>query len=316
MALIQQKRFLSVDELTHIPAPSWLIQDLFEAQSLVMLAGPPNCYKSFMSLDWQLCLASGRRWNGRRVTPSRVAYILGEGKSSLLKRCQAWMTHNHPSVEEQKLIQENFKVTFEVPQMAAKPSVDNMLASLEAEQFTPNVVVIDTLARSFVGMDENSQKDAGMWIDQAERLRDLGYTVIIIHHTAKNTEFGMKIRGSSVFLGAMDTAMTMKREGGQVTLEVIKQKDHDEGKPMTFQRVIIPLPGDEKGSIILEPHQAIDEGYTAEGQQMEARIAELLLDTTLESSWAKARVLAAEFGLSESAAQSRVSRRMRAGSSS
>ena len=39
-------RFLSINDLTHELPPTWLIDGLFEANSLAMLAGPPGSYKS------------------------------------------------------------------------------------------------------------------------------------------------------------------------------------------------------------------------------------------------------------------------------
>jgi len=81
----KNKRFLSLDDLTHLPEPMWCIEGMFEANSLIMLAGPPASYKSFLALSWLLAMASGKEWCGRKTQPAKVLYVLGEGKSSLLK---------------------------------------------------------------------------------------------------------------------------------------------------------------------------------------------------------------------------------------
>jgi hypothetical protein len=291
-----------------------MIEGLFEANSLVMLAGPPASYKSFLALDWMMHMVSGRKWNDRPTATAKVLYVLGEGKSSLLKRVHSWMFHHKPSPEEDALFQSNFRVSFDVPQMASKASVDNMLSQLVAEKYEPNIIVIDTFARSFVGLDENSQKDTGLWIENADRLRQLGYTVIFLHHTAKNTEFGLKYRGSTAIMGAMDTAMTMDRDSQnqtRVAVKVTKQKDHDEGNPMFFSRLIVkPYPDDNEGSIVLVPAPTVmDERFTPEGQAIEVAITRLFNDVSFESDRARARALAAEFPqLTENAAQTRVSK--------
>lgn len=295
-----------------MPTPKWLIEGLFEVNSLVMLAGPPASYKSFLVLDWALSMASGRDWHGKPTAPARVLYVLGEGKSSLLKRMQAWIHYHQIDRTGIAKIEDNFKVAFDVPQMASKASVDNLLAGLEAEGYSPNVIVIDTFARSFVGLDENSQKDTGVWVESADRLRQLGYTVIFLHHTAKNTEFGMKYRGSTAIMGAMDTAFTLQKDGSSPNRSILsctKQKDHDEGPAIYFQRLIVcPDPSDE-GSIVLVPAIALDNRFTEDGKKSEDILETLIKDDSFESDRARGRKLAQLAGISEFAGIKRVQNR-------
>lgn len=291
-----------------MPTPQWLVEGLFEKNSLVMLAGPPASYKSFMALDWLMCMVTGRPWYGRAVAPSKVLYALGEGKASLLKRIKSWCHHHGAAPEEMVKVNENLRIVFDVPQLALRPSLDNMLSGLATEGFEPTVLIIDTLARSFVGMDENSQKDTGLWVEGAERLRAAGYTVITVHHTKKNVETGIQYRGSTVLMGAMDTGMTMVKSSGTVTLTVTKQKDHDEGEPLTFNRVIVKPDPDQEGSIVLVPTIQRDTRFMAEDESI---LKALLDDATFESDRARARVLAEQLGITEGAAQTRISRRRR-----
>jgi hypothetical protein len=298
-----------------------LIGGLFEADSLVMLAGPSYSFKSFLLIDWLLCMASGRKWLGRETAACKVGYALGEGKAGLMKRIQAWITFNQPDEAELARLKENFKMTFSVPQMASKASVDNMLADLEAEDFKPDVIAIDTFNRSMVGFDENDAKDAGLWVEQADRLRQSNYTVILLHHTKKNTEFGVTYRGSTAIIGAMDTAMTLVRDGDYTTLTVTKQKDHDEGAPMRFKRVLVGLGGDESCVLAFAP--TFDARFTVEPPRPSAGpprddsaniddiIDDLIEDYTFDSDRARARELATMASLSEAAARSRLVRRMK-----
>lgn len=303
-------RFLSLDDLEDLPAPKWLVKDMFEANSLVMLAGPSYSFKSFLLLDWLLCMVTGRHWNGKATVQSKVVYVLGEGKSSLLKRIQAWIGHNKPSQKELEDIRANFRITFEVPQLASKASVDNILADLEAENFKPDVIAVDTFARSMVGMDENDAKDTGLWIEQADRLRQIGYAVIFLHHTKKNTEFGVQYRGSSAIIGAMDTGMTLVRSDNTCTLTITKQKDHDEGLPMTFRRVLVATGGDEE-SCVLVPVVPMDARFAEEvqGPDINFIIDGLLEDFTYETDAKMAEELARQTDLTLDAAKMRISRR-------
>lgn len=308
-----EQRFMSLVELSQQPTPSWLIEDLFERSSLVMLAGASYSFKSFILIDWLLCMASGRSWCGRKTAEAKVAYILGEGKTSLLKRVRAWMAHNELSEEEMKKLEQNFKVSFQVPQLASKASTDNLLADIEREGFKPEVIAIDTFARSMVGLDENDAKDTGLWIESADRLRQLGYAVVFVHHTKKSTEFGPIYRGSSAIIGAMDTAMTLERSGESATLKIVKQKDHDEGPPIKFRQILM-FPKTPYQSCVLVQRTTIDsrfddpedEGRPAEDANLV--LAAVMEDGSLGSDAERARILARRAKISYIAAQSRVSR--------
>lgn len=273
-----------------------------------MLAGPSYSFKSFLLLDWLLSMAAGRNWLGKPTVPCRTAYALGEGKSSLLKRVQAWIRYNQLTEEELVLLNQRFRVTFDVPQLASKASTDNFLADLTKEDFKPDVIAIDTFARSIVGLDENDAKDTGLWIESADRLRQLGFGVIFLHHTKKNTEFGVQYRGSTAIMGAMDTAMTLVRDEHFCTLTVTKQKDHDEGPPMRFRRVLVEVGNDE--SLVLVPAPIIDERFTDEPSNYESdkEIEQVFNNKTLHSDADRARVLSEIAGITEMAAKTRISR--------
>lgn len=307
---MSDQRFFSLDDLAHMPRPNWLIEGLFEVNSLAMLAAPSYNFKSFMALDWMLHMATGRQWNGRRTMSAQVCYILGEGKASLYKRIMAWVRYHKLTQDEVHRLNENFRVTFAVPQLAAKDNVDELLDDLKEIGFEPTVVVIDTFARSLVGLDENSQKDTGMWIEQADRLRQLGMTVIFLHHTKRNTEFGAQYRGSSAIMGGMDTALLMTRDfkTNRVKLEVTKQKDHDEGPEMTFQRVLVGNKDDDTDSMVLVSTTAMNESFTEETKKMDAMINTLILDPTFDSDRARAREVSLNFHISEDGALSRIRR--------
>lgn len=305
-------RFLSYEDLMNMPKPRWLIEGMFELNSLVMLAGPSYSFKSFLLIDWLMCMASGRNWNGRATVPQKVAYVLGEGKASLVKRINAWLDYNRLSPAEFESFKENFRVTFEVAQLASKASVDNMLADIEQEGFKPDVIAIDTFARSFVGMDENDAKDTGLWIDGADRLRQMGYTVLFLHHTKKNTEMGVQYRGNTAIMGAMDTAFTLVRDFGTnvATLTCNKQKDHDEGEPVRFRRLIVPLPDDPEGSCVLVASPVLDGRFKEPASEPDINmVVDLMIeDGTFANDVARHIALAKKFNLTLEAAKKRFQR--------
>lgn len=272
-----------------------------------MLAGPSNSFKSFLLIDWLLCMAIGRKWLNRPTIQCKIAYVLGEGKASLMKRIHAWIKYHEITDKERKSLDENFRVSFDVPQLTSAASTDNMLADLAQQNYKPEVIAIDTFARSFVGKDENDAKDVGVWIEQADKLRQNGFTVLFLHHTKKNTEFGVQYRGSSAIKGAMDTAFVQTRDGNYCSLVCDKQKDHDEGPELKFRTLTIPVNSSDS-SLILVPAMIMDSRFSEESVDDGEIIAQLIEDGSYTSDAARAETLAKKLRISHGAAKTRISR--------
>jgi len=310
------ERFLTLEELGNLPEPKWMIEGLFEQDALVMLVGPPGSFKSFLAIDWALSLATGRPWNGRGIKPSRVLYALGEGKASLLKRIHAWVDYNALSKSEYNTLNANFRVTFDVPQLAIQRETGRFITDLDTDAFNPTLLVIDTLARSYVGKNENDAMDVGIWVDSADKLRHRGMTVLVLHHTKKNVEFGLRERGNTAWLGAMDSAFMLERnpEGykGFAKLYCTKQKDHQEPEDVWMQHQQIRPNPDAEGSIVLletkKPGAEEDEARQAEQEALGAVIESLLKDDTFGSDRARARALAEKTGILEATARTKIRR--------
>lgn len=309
-------RFLTIEELGNLPEPKWMIEELFEQDALVLLVGPPGSYKSFLAIDWALSLAVGLPWNDRATVPSRVVYALGEGKASLLKRIQAWIYHKQLDQEQLNRLNANFRVTFDVPQLAVPRDVTKFVEDLQMDGFSPTCLVVDTLARSYVGKNENDPMDAGIWVQSVDSLRQKGMTVLVLHHTKKNQEFGLAYRGTTAFLGAMDTAFVLERnpEGfrGYAKLSCNKQKDHIEPPDIWLQHEHIRPKPDVEGSIILNEvdRPGIEEELAQEEQDkaLQSMIDSLIGDASFKSDRARARILAENNDIPESTALSKIQR--------
>ncbi len=55
------------DIIKTIGHTEWVIDGILETGALGCLFGDPASYKSFMALDWALCIASGTQWKGHIV---------------------------------------------------------------------------------------------------------------------------------------------------------------------------------------------------------------------------------------------------------
>ena len=101
------------------------------------------------------------------------------------------------------------------------------LAELIQSGKGPQMIVVDTVARSMSG-DENTAKDTGGFIRAVDYLIDLARSqgdplcVLLVHHSKKT---GEEYRGSSAFRGAMDFEYRMVKKKGQRSLRAFMYQD-------------------------------------------------------------------------------------------
>jgi AAA domain-containing protein len=231
-------KLLTVAALLTMEPPEPLIGDLLAHNSLAVLYGPPGSYKTFVALDWALCIAGGLPWQGRGVRAGPVLYVAAEGSAGLGARVEAWV--------------EGFRAD-PPARFRAYPDTVNLREAGQRDTLAewattdrPGLVVFDTLARSMVGGDENSARDMGELIDGAEQVRAAsGATVLLVHHTTKD---GTSIRGSSALQGAADSLVEAKADGRLVTLSCAKQKDAASFEPVRLRAEPVAL---AKGSSVV-----------------------------------------------------------------
>jgi len=95
--------------------------------------------------------------------------------------------------------------------------------------------VLDTLARSIPGADENSARDLGFFIANADAIaRELEVVVIVVHHAGKSVERGM--RGSSALHGAADAEWEVSAGDAGRLVKVVKMKDGADDLAVGFGR--------------------------------------------------------------------------------
>ena len=235
-------------DLLTLPDPTWLIDGIIPTQGFVGLYGASGSGKSFIALDWALSVATGRPWMGHATNQAPSIYIAAEGGSGIKRRVRAWAQYyNDNELPGAYFLLEPLYVREE-------GVVETFLANLEDERcdINPGMIVIDTLARSFGGGDENAATDMGHFIDRVNAIaRDRHITMAVVHHTNVT---GNRERGSGAFRGAADTMFlceaTKHESTGRIlllTLSNNKQKD-DQEAPDIYMR---PM-DDVTASIVLE----------------------------------------------------------------
>jgi len=234
-AQITVGRFRIIDRegIKNIKPPEWLIEDVLPEGSYSMLIGPRSTYKTFVALDMAMSIACGgdryysdvKDWRGLWGSvkdKGAVLYAAGEGRGGFKHRIEAWESYHLEGDEVS-----NFFLADPVPHPTEEDIEDFInYALLKADKY--KLVVLDTVARSMQGLNENSQQDASAFTLLIQTIQqELGCAVLTVHHTGHGSDD--RARGSSVFGADVDTEFVMeKRDPHYVQISNTKQKDASE----------------------------------------------------------------------------------------
>lgn len=236
-------------ELKARPPRKWLVEGFIPEGGEVCFFGPPASGKSFAALDLALCVALGRAWHGKKVQQGGVIYIAAEGGGGQRQRLDAY--------EKQHGIKLDDAPFFLVDDSINLMEADDVQAVVDLAQSiapAPLLVVVDTLAHSMSGGDENSTKDMTQAMAGVKRIASAtGASVMLIHHTGKAADKGA--RGSSALLGAMDTMLEISRAGesAQRTITLKKSRDSEDGLKVAFSLMPVVVGVTEDGNEVRVP---------------------------------------------------------------
>jgi hypothetical protein len=250
--------YLDREQINDLPAPEPLIEGVLSRHTYDLLIGRDGTLKSFLALDWALCLATGKPWQGREVEQSRVLFIAGEGAYGLPARIEAWEHAWGKKVDPKWFTARRSAVNL----FKAGAAFDDLLGRVQAGEY--GLVIVDTLRRASGGADANGS-DMGVVIDRIEKIKratDDG-SVLVIAHTGKNDE---DARGFSAIEDDADTVWKATRtDRGRLALKCTKMKDGPDGTVIDLK----PLP--VLDSLVLEaarPTTPEDEDTTAAASQI------------------------------------------------
>jgi hypothetical protein len=221
----------------------WLIEGVLPKKGFAALYGPPASFKSFIALDIADCITSGRPWMNNEISNTgAVLYICGEGHGGIGSRLQALKSHHRSDLDNPLYVirsQINLRSS-QADFNTLAISMDSLIGDLNEKGIELQLVIVDTLNRSFGGGNENSSDDMGAWITGVGNLqRMFNVALMVLHHSGKDVAKGL--RGHSSLLGAVDTELEILRFDGQPKgiLTLTKQKDGEDGGRFAFKVVTV-----------------------------------------------------------------------------
>lgn len=227
-------RLLSVDDVLRREPAQAIVDGLLHRGDLAVIYGKPNCGKTFCGIDLSMCVATGRPWANRKVMQGNVLYIVAEGRAGFPKRLRAWAERYARDVKE---VCPHMRVVLR-PLDLTSADLSELIASIDAANFAPVLIVIDTLAMSMSG-DENLAHDMGRLVASCRRLNErFDAAVALVHHANAG---GERERGSTALRGAAELMLKVTAKRRIISVICDKQRDEDVGSPLKFRLVPIAV---------------------------------------------------------------------------
>lgn len=230
----------SVGEILAEPLPAYIIRPLLARRAVHVVYGDANCGKTFFALDLSARIACGGDWQGKSITPAPVLYVAAEGHGGIPKRLRALM-QQYPALVAAplRIIRQSVDLIDEAGDLLMRAQ------DLAEEHGNLGLVVLDTLAQTLGGRDENGS-DMATYVQRAAVLADkTGAAVLIIHHAGKDAQRGA--RGHSALRGNVDAVYRIAvDDSGLRTVSADKCRD-DVMEPFCYTLRAVDVGRDSAG---------------------------------------------------------------------
>lgn len=230
--------FEPVHSFSSATALPWIIKGVLPQAGLAVVYGASGSGKSFAVLDMGMAIARGLPWRGKKTRQGRVAYIAAEGADGFRKRIAAYAQH-----QDVDLTTVPMTVLNAAPNLLEKQDAVDVAKGVKASGGA-DVIIIDTLAQTTPGANENAGEDMGKALGYCKRIHEVtGALVLLIHHSGKDATKGA--RGWSGVRAACDAELEVVRGEGGRALRLTKNKDGEDGLEWGFDLEVVQIGVDE-----------------------------------------------------------------------
>lgn len=222
-----RNQYLTRDQLDDLPRPDPIIEGILSRHSYALLVGRDSTFKTFIALDWALCVATGKPWQGRTVEKLPVLFIAGEGAYGLAQRVDAWEYAWGEKVQPEQFMVRQSAVNL----FRGGHPLKELLQVIEDNSI--GLVIVDTLAKASAGGNLASS-DAGVILENLERIKRATFngTVLTIAHTQKSD---MDTSGLHQIEDDSDTVWHAAVDDAVITVTNRKQKDAPTTAPLRLE---------------------------------------------------------------------------------
>ena len=174
----------------------WLMDRLIPKESITVLFGKGGIGKTWLMMDLARCIGGGVDYLGHETQKTTVVFIDFENPIAVL------------NTRTQKLGEAENVYFWRVGNELKPPKLDSNNWVLYKDLPQGALLVIDTLRASH-GRDENASDQMAGVMERVKELRDLGFTIVLLHHTPKNSD---KIsKGSTAIVDLADHILNLSK---------------------------------------------------------------------------------------------------------
>ena len=178
-------------------AERWLVEELWCARSVGVIGGAPKCAKTWLGLDMALSVATGTPCLGKYAVPDPGPVLVYLAEDALLvvrERIEGMARHRGLDLDQVEIH------VITAPVLRLDCQRDRARLWETTRRLRPRLLVLDPLVRLH-GIDENHAGEVAELLAYFRSLqRQLGLSVLLVHHTRKNAGDGVAagqgLRGS------------------------------------------------------------------------------------------------------------------------
>jgi hypothetical protein len=200
-------------------ASRWLVEQLWGESAVGVIGGAPKCTKTWLGLDMALSVATGTACLGRYAVPrpGPVLIYLAEDALPVVRQRVAGMACQRGL---DLAAVEIHVITAPALRLDREPHRTQLLET--ARRLRPRLLLLDPLVRLH-GIDENHAGEvAGLLAYFRLLQRQLGLSVVLVHHTRKNAAGGVAagqgLRGSGDLHAFGDSNLYLRRSRERLVL--------------------------------------------------------------------------------------------------
>ena len=177
-----------------------------------MIGGAPKCAKTWLGLDMALSVATGTPCLGKYAVPEPgpvLVYLAEDALRVVRERIEGMARHRGLDLDQVKIH------VITAPVLRLDQDRDRQRLCETTRRLRPRLVVLDPLVRLH-GIDENHAGDVAELLAYIRSLqRELGPSVVLVHHTRKNAGDGVaagaSLRGSGDIHAFGDSNLYLQR---------------------------------------------------------------------------------------------------------
>lgn len=252
--LFMSKELISANTLCSMKPREYLVKNLLLFGQVSMLAGPPNTGKTSIIAMIAGHAALGDALGDRKVSRVATLYVAAEDPVGVAERGSAILGSRRGDALPFDIVPSSIDLTCGEMMKRFGREVAKYMKSHDLEKI---FIVFDTLNLCLGDGDENSSRDMGKAISNAQQiaLQNNAHVMIVHHATHSDPE---KPRGSSAMMGNCDTLLILNEarttEGDTViAVHQKKQRSLVKGEPMMFKIEAVEVGHDTDGDPITLP---------------------------------------------------------------